>query len=141
MPELEPGVWVRNVEGDIRYLRYIGETQAEIENNLNIFFESYKPIKQHEDLLKVLELGDILYLYDSEYQEYFKAEIYNIGDDLPYDWAVRSFAGDEDLPLESLILGLIESVEIKGILSREKFMKEMFTFKDYILDETCEGDE
>jgi hypothetical protein len=141
MPELEPGVWVRNVEGDIRYLRYIGETQAEIENNLNIFFESYKPIKQHEDLLKVLELGDILYLYDSEYQEYFKAEIYNIGDDLLYDWAVRSFAGDEDLPLESLILGLIESVEIKGILSREKFMKEMFTFKDYILDETCEGDE
>lgn len=141
MPELEPGVWVRNVEGDIRYLRYIGETQAEIENNLNIFFESYKLIKQHEDLLKVLELGDILYLYDSEYQEYFKAEIYNIGDDLPYDWAVRSFAGDEDLPLESLILGLIESVEIKGILSREKFMKEMFTFKDYILDETCEGDE
>lgn len=29
MSELEPGIWVRNVEGDIRYLRYIGEPKLE----------------------------------------------------------------------------------------------------------------
>lgn len=140
MPELEPGIWVRNVDGDIRYLRYIGETQAEIENNLNIFFQSYKPIRKHEHMIRVLEIGDILYLYDKSYQEFYKAEIYCLGEGEPYDWGVKSYDGDEDLPLESLILGLIDEVEIKGVLSREKFMKEMFTFKDYILDETCEGD-
>lgn len=141
MPELEPGVWIRNAEGDIVYIRYVGETQAEIEANLYKFIEPFEPNRMDEYLLRILMLGDILYLVDKDYQELYKAEIYCLDEGEPYDWGVKSYDGNEDLPLESLILGLIDNVEIRGILSREKFMKEMTDFKDYILEETCEGDD
>lgn len=84
--------------------------------------------KADKKLLHILMLGDILYLYDKSWSEFYKSEIVclsDVNDDElseSYDWGVNNYEGDDFYSLGSLLYGLYENMEVKGIVTREIFM-------------------
>lgn len=88
-------------------------------------------MKANKKLLHILMLGDILYLYDKSWSEFYKSEIVclnDVNDDElseSYDWGVNNYEGNDFYSLESLLYGLYEDIEVKGIVTREVFMANM----------------
>lgn len=118
MNKLEDGMFIRTDDGKInKFKRYITDKKRVCETDMYARLAVDNIVKASFDIIDLIEVGDILLLFDKEYGEEYKAEVVV---DCENFAAVVNYEQNDLLNLEYELI-TNEHIELLKILTKEQF--------------------
>lgn len=118
MNKLEVGMYVRSKSGIIsKFERYITDKKRVCETDVLVRLAVERIVKASYNIIKLIEEGDILLLFDKEYGKEYKAEVVVDSENFT---AVINYEQNDLLILEYELI-TNEHIELLKILTKEQF--------------------